>query len=198
MSFDLKILDLNKIDTLVIKSVEKKLSAYEKDRLISFRSEDRRLEWLAVRYILYNWFQINENLDYAPSGKPVLRCCKVSIAHSSNLAAVAISRKSIGLDIERINRNFRKIAPKYISNYSVEKLSQQELALIWTAKEAIYKLWSQGDLSFLKETLVDLPSKINTYGQLRGKIIKVNKKEIPVKLSYFLYNQHIITIAQYA
>ncbi len=105
----------------------------------------RRLEWLAARTLLREFGQTGHVL-YHPTRRPFLANSNVhlSISHSFPFVAVIISQKNnVGIDIEYYNRPFSHVAHKYLSmrektwiNLNNNKL----LALVWSAKEAVYKL----------------------------------------------------------
>ncbi len=196
MDFRLKILDLRTFQQRHFSQSLKLLSPWEKIKYQSFGSEKRRQQWLAVRFLAYKKFGITQKIQYSSTGQPLLDCCKISISHTDQLVAVAISTGALGIDIERINRNFRRISVKFVSPNDPQNLSDLHLALLWTAKEAVYKLWAERELSFKQNIVLNLPEKLNSFGHFTGQIFK-NGRNFPVAVSYYVFNQHFITIARY-
>jgi len=105
----------------------------------------RRLEWLSARSIIRE-FGHNGLVLYHPTRRPFLEHSHshLSISHSYPLVAVVISHNNlVGVDIESYDRSFSKVAYKYLSPREklwVDENDNKRLALIWSAKEALYKL----------------------------------------------------------
>ncbi len=196
MDFRLKILDLSIFQQLYLPQALDLLSTREKTKLQSFGSKKRQLQWLAVRFLTYEKFGIDEEIQYSPAGQPLLNCCQISISHTGQLVAVAISNSALGLDVEQINRNFRRIAVKYVNDSEQKATTTQHLALLWSAKEAVYKLWAERGLGFKQNIILNLPEQTGTSGLFDGQIIKNNRK-IPVFVNYYAFKQHFITLARY-
>ena len=87
------------------------------------------------------------------SGKWECGDCCFSLSHSGNLVAVALSRKSVGVDIERKDtaRFDEKIAQKILTEREEEEVKQLDenargaaLNLLWTKKEALFKQGGEG------------------------------------------------------
>lgn len=105
----------------------------------------RRLEWLAARCLIREFGHIGLVL-YHPTRRPFLAHSRshLSISHSYPYVAVIISHNFyVGIDIESFERSFIQVADKYLSSNEKKWLDQsnnKKLALIWSAKEALYKL----------------------------------------------------------
>lgn len=105
----------------------------------------RRLEWLAVRVLLRK-FGYEGQVMYHPTRRPFLVHSRshISISHSFPFVAVVLSDKcSVGIDIESYVRPFVQVKDKYLSEREkmwVDVDNNRQLALIWSAKEAMYKL----------------------------------------------------------
>lgn len=112
----------------------------------------RRLEWLAARTLIRE-FGYNNLVRYHPSRRPFLAYSKahLSITHSYPLVAVIVSpNRYVGIDVESYSRPFSHVAHKYLSvreNRWVDLSDNKRLALIWSAKEALYKLPGMEGLS---------------------------------------------------
>jgi phosphopantetheinyl transferase len=72
------------------------------NRLSSMKSDIRKKEFLSVRLLLKSFGFSDYDLTYNDSGKPILKNgCFISITHSFDYSAVAISNFPIGIDIEK-------------------------------------------------------------------------------------------------
>lgn len=126
-------------------------------RVASFKSEHRRLEWLATRALLHHVLGQEATLDYLPSGRPVLVDAdeEVSITHSGPLVALAIAPAGleIGIDLESNLERAYRLMPRYLSDDEQAALVHHpdDAALLWCAKEAIYKLCDIEGLRFLDD-----------------------------------------------
>lgn len=83
-------------------------------------------------------------IEYAASGAPQIinsDFSYISVSHSRTHVAVMLSHRACGVDIESVERNFDRVADRYISAEE-RALSCEEWwpAAIWAAKEALYKM----------------------------------------------------------
>lgn len=105
----------------------------------------RRLERLAVLNLIKQ-LGLGDRYHYQSDGRPYLPTndSHISISHAGNKVVVAINpNKPIGVDIEQTDRNYKRVAPKYMSQREichVTNYGAKELSLIWCVKEAVYKL----------------------------------------------------------
>jgi len=113
----------------------------------SFKSEKRKHEYYSTR-ILWQSFEQNEPIKYKSTGKPIINGGYISISHSHNQVAIAFSSKTeIGLDLEMISSKVDVIKSKYL-HVNEKYASLKDLTIIWTIKEAIYKLFDSETLFF--------------------------------------------------
>lgn len=111
----------------------------------SYTYPHRRIERMVTRAILdrLNHF---EPVNYYPNGRPYYYegSPYISISHSSKLVVVGFCQyMSIGVDVERTNRNFRRVTDKYLTQKELEWIDLEHpdsLALAWCIKESVYKL----------------------------------------------------------
>lgn len=122
-------------------------------RLENMKSESHKKGFLSVRKLLqysgYNDF----DLFYDESGKPHLQDGKhISISHSFDFAALALSNENIGIDIEQVKEKVLRIAPRFMETWHLENLTQQDqmkkATVIWGTKEAIFKVKNEVGISF--------------------------------------------------
>ena len=122
-----------------------------------FKSLSRQREWLAVRALLKSTPYYNANILYHSCGKPYLsgNGKHISISHTQEYVVIAVSDFPIGVDIENINRNALAAVKSYLQPQEAEMLSlsenpTDEALLLWSAKEAVFKLLSPS-VTVLKE-----------------------------------------------
>jgi len=128
---------IGELNTEELNNDEKNLLKLKKNNIL-------REQFLATRKVL-----ALENSDYKitynNNGKPSLNSkYNISISHSHQIAAVAISDNSkIGLDVQLNENKIFNIQDKFLN--PTEKLNIGEnpslkiLTMIWTSKESIYK-----------------------------------------------------------
>lgn len=130
------------------------------ERVLGMKSELHQRGFLSVRHLLSEFGYIDTDLFYDENGKPHLKDGKyISITHSFNFSAVAVSDDFIGIDIEKQREKIGRIAHKFM-DYEAQYLNSEDseyvrkLTIIWCIKESLYKLFATPGLSFLKHTLV--------------------------------------------
>ena len=120
----------------------------------------KRLQWLASRYWVKKLSKQQQQLllEKTELGKPhiVNYPINFSISHSRNLVAVICSTtKDVAIDIETIQDKILKIKHKFIHPDDFEQGDDLErLAMIWSAKETIYKHYHTKTLYSFKEQIV--------------------------------------------
>jgi phosphopantetheinyl transferase len=102
-------------------------------------------------------------LYYDEFGKPHLNSDKhISISHSHNFAAVIISDKTVGIDLEWAREKIIRIADKFASgemHFLLPENKQdyiEKLTVIWGVKESIFKIRNEPGISF-KHHITVLP-----------------------------------------
>jgi phosphopantetheinyl transferase len=101
----------------------------------------------------------DQNLEYNSYGKPLLDDGRhISITHSFEFAAVIISETEVGIDVEKNREKILKIQHRFV-NTDYDSLSDEnlvkQLTVIWGAKEAMYKTYPYGGLSFHDHIAID-------------------------------------------
>lgn len=88
------------------------------------------------------------HLEHLPSGKPKLEGWHISISHTRGYAAILLSRCwNVGIDIEYSSDRVSRIASRFLRADEQPQNTAEQLA-IWSAKETLYKLFSDDQLSF--------------------------------------------------
>ena len=137
---------IGELNTKELNSDEKNLFKLKKSNLF-------REQFLATRKVLA-LENSNYKITYDINGKPSLNSkYNISISHSHEIAAIAISNNSkIGLDVQLNENKIFNIQDKFLN--PSEKLNIGEnpsvkiLTMIWTSKESIYKAVGLKGISF--------------------------------------------------
>ncbi len=135
----------------------KYISPERRERVERMRSERDRitsvLAELTVRLnIILRTGMKNEDItfDYGEHGKPFLHGrddFQFSFSHASGYVAFVCGNRSVGVDIERNDREKEKIASKHFTENEYEAVytrREKTFADIWTAKEAYVKYLGTG------------------------------------------------------
>ena len=122
-----------------------------------FKSESRQREWLATRALLRATQHKGEEILYHENGKPYFANSHkhISISHTNEYVALAVSDYPVGIDIERTCRNAYAVAKSFLTAQEIETLDKEnnphkEALCLWSAKEAAFKLASE-NITVLKE-----------------------------------------------
>lgn len=133
------------------------------DELNAFKSDSRKVEWLAVRVLLYTLTGEVIQIHYHPSGRPYIadRELHLSISHTKGYVSVIISpTNEVGIDIEKISDRVHRVAHKFVRD---DELLPEEpiqkthaLLLIWSAKEVMFKCMNEEAVDFREHMRVDI------------------------------------------
>jgi phosphopantetheinyl transferase len=138
------------------------------------KSESHQKGFLAVRMLLQHLGYSDFDLEYDANGKPHLKDTKcISISHSHEFSAIAVSSNPIGIDLEQMKEKTLKIASRFMDVSHLDNLSEAEkikkVTVIWGIKESVFKIKSKEGISFLNhifENEFNLEDK-KTIAQLR-------------------------------
>lgn len=155
--------------TICIERVDPQLEASplltdgDRDFLATLTAPSRRAQWATARTMLRHALGADAELRYASSGalilaKSVGEVRFVSISHTTEQVAVMLSGTRCGVDIESLGRGFSRVASRYITHEEREQFEEQVgehfEALVWSAKEALYKYGAHEGLDFLRDMIV--------------------------------------------
>ncbi|GAB3897104.1 hypothetical protein GCM10028825_44120 [Spirosoma agri] len=140
------------------------LTLAEQEELATITHPAQRVEWLASRTAIRQLIDA-QGLVYAglhkdEFGKPHLigTPWHVSLSHTSGWAAAVLHRtRPVGIDIEPIRDQFRRVVPRVLSEDEVNHAAGEpsRLAVYWCAKEALYKLYGKRQLTFREHLHVE-------------------------------------------
>lgn len=165
-----------------------KLTHSSIDRINGMKSELHQKGFLSVRNLLLHAGYDDENLRYNEYGKPLLNDDKhISITHSFEFAAILISDREAGVDIEKNREKIVNIQHRFV-NTEVDSLSDEDLVkqltVIWGAKESMYKTYPYGGLSFHDH--IGINPFLFEDGRSSGRVIFGDwKKEYEIKFEFF-------------
>ena len=129
----------------------------ELEEIQLFRNESQRRQKLAVRALINEVFEEKMYLNHHDNGKPYFAGNNrhISISHTNEYVAIAVSDYPIGIDIERADRNAYAVAKSFLTAQEIKVLAKEsnpskEALCLWSAKEAAFKLASE-NITILKE-----------------------------------------------
>jgi len=153
------------------------LDKEEINKLNSFKSEGRKLEWLSVRNLINNLLERNARIIYNADNKPFLKgtTYNISISHSHKLTSIFLSKKNrVGIDLELMSHKISTLSDKFINDQEIvtsdPELRRYHLYIHWCAKEALYKICDKQDINF-KENLTIFPFQPNDEGIIKGRVL---------------------------
>ena len=123
-----------------------------------FLRERRRREYLTWHAIVRRELGPDVGIAYDAAGAPVVDRdgVHIGVSHCRGRVAVCISDTPCAVDIEPVSRNFSRAAPRYMS-VAEQALSDDPLlpAVVWCAKETLYKYAGCPGLDMLRDLHVD-------------------------------------------
>ena len=119
-----------------------------------------RKGYLAIRQILKKLNIDPELPQYDQNGAPYLTDGRyISISHTKDKAAVVIASIPVGIDLEHYQYKIKKVAPRFLHQNEISDSKIYDdikyLTQIWTAKEALYKIFRKKGISFKSQLQVD-------------------------------------------
>ena len=164
------------------------LKESSQERLEGMKSELHQKAFLSVRHLLKLENYEDHDLYYNSYGKPLLNDGNhISITHSFEFAAIIISKKEVGVDVEKNREKIIKIQHRFV-NTDYDSLSDEDmikqLTVIWGAKESMYKTYPYGGLSFHDHIAID-PFLFKN-GRSAGRVIFGNwKRKYDIFFTFF-------------
>lgn len=120
----------------------------------------RTLPWLASRLLICELYE-NETVELLKDAynKPSLsvnnKSWKISITHCGNLAGVLIHPNAeTGIDLEKHDSRISRVKHKFLTEEELKFAGADtdtlKQTIIWSAKEALYKIYGKKELDFRK------------------------------------------------
>jgi phosphopantetheinyl transferase len=155
----------------------------------AYRSEARKRERLAVYALLYAMtgdeaMVIRHNED----GKPMVDGFHISVSHTRGYAALILSEHAeVAVDIEWRSDRVEKVVHKFVRE-DEDKSSLDMLLVNWSAKETVYKFFSEQDLQYFDMRLQ--PFDISPAGQI---VVENLKGRQAADVHYRLTEDYVLT-----
>ena len=148
------------------------------------KKEIHKKQFLAIRNILELMSSEKYLVSYSEIGKPYLNSRKnISVTHSGSYAALIVSDKQVGIDLEEFGEKIKKIEKKFLDvelDYPID-LSISNLLVYWNIKESIFKSLENKPMDFRKNIIVLPLEKENN----KVKSWYINNDEIYSFCSYY-------------
>lgn len=171
----------------------------EMEEISLIASDSLRKQRLAVRALLSKLFDEKVYLSHHDNGKPYLEnsATNISITHTEKYVAVILHEtEDVGIDIESLDRDFKAVEQKALSDDEINDLEDDEkkneqLAIYWCAKEAIFKRLSMYNVDFAEQIEVE-KFRPRGEGELSATFIQKDGYEEDFELEYITFDHHIL------
>ena len=170
----------------------------EMEEISYISSEALRKQRLAVRALLNELFEDKVYLSHHENGKPYLEnmATNISITHTNEYVAVILhEEEEVGIDIECQDRDFSAVEKKALSEDAIDDLDEdrknEQLAIYWCAKEAIFKRVSAFRVDFAEQIEVE-KFRPRGEGELEATFIHKDGYEEEFELEYMTFDRHVL------
>ena len=170
----------------------------ELEEISYIKNESLRKQRLAVRALLDAMFEEKVYLSHHDNGKPYIEnnAINISITHADQYVAVILNEEDeVGIDCESLNRDFSAVEKKALSDEEIGDLEDEQkneqLAIYWCAKEAIFKLTSQYDVDFAEQIQID-GFRYRNEGELSATFTDKDGYEQELNRYYFTFDRHVL------
>ena len=170
----------------------------EMEEISYISSEALRKQRLAVRALLNELFEDKVYLSHHENGKPYLEnmATNISITHTNEYVAVILhEEEEVGIDIECQDRDFSAVEKKALSEDEIDDLDEdrknEQLAIYWCAKEAIFKRVSAFRVDFAEQIEVE-KFRPRGEGELEATFIHKDGYEEEFELEYMTFDRHVL------
>ena len=169
----------------------------EMEEISFIRSESLRKQRLAVRALLNTLFDDKVYLSHHDNGKPYLENnpVNISITHTAKYVAVILhEEENVGIDLESLDRDFSAVEKKALSEDEIDDLEDdnrnEQLAIYWCAKEAVYKLLSRYNVDFAEQIEIER-FRLRGEGELEATFTSKDEEE-EFDLEYMTFDRHVL------
>jgi phosphopantetheinyl transferase len=164
----------------------------------------KRLQHLAGRFLLQFLFPDFPLplIQIANTSKPYLpeESHHFSISHCGHYAAAIVSTtERVGIDIEEPTERILKVMPKFLTAAERQLIVPHDTrqlveagTVMWSAKEAMYKWYSLGDIDFQKHLVIEeIDFSANDGGTVTGVFSRF--QPIPLKLPFRMWEKLVLS-----
>ena len=170
----------------------------EMEEISWIKSESLRKQRLAVRALLDEMFDEKVYLSHHDNGKPFLEnmVTNISITHTDKYVAIILhDSEDVGIDIESLDRDFSAVELKALSEDEIEDLDDdkrnEQLAIYWCAKEAVFKRVSLYNVDFAEQIEVERFHPRGE-GELEATFVSKDGYEEEFDLEYITFDRHVL------
>ena len=170
----------------------------EMEEISYIRSESLRKQRLAVRALLNEVFEEKVYLSHHDNGKPYLEnlVTNISITHTEKYVAIILhDEEDQGIDLESLDRDFSAVEKRALSEDEIDDLDDErrneQLAIYWCAKEAIFKRVSAYKVDFAEQIEVER-FRPRGEGELEATFIHKDGHEEEFELEYMTFDRHVL------
>lgn len=171
----------------------------ELEELSYIKNESLRKQKLAVRALLDAMLGEKVYLNHHDNGKPYIEnsATNISITHTTKYVAVILNDngEEVGIDCESLDRDFSAVEKKALSEDEIEDLEDEkrneQLAIYWCAKEAIFKKMSQYNVDFAEQIEVE-NFRLRGEGELEATFTGNDGYEEDLTLEYMTFDRHVL------
>ena len=170
----------------------------EMEEISWIKSESLRKQRLAVRALLDEMFDEKVYLSHHDNGKPFLEnmVTNISITHTDRYVAIILhDSEDVGIDIESLDRDFSAVELKALSEDEIEDLDDdnrnEQLAIYWCAKEAVFKRVSLYNVDFAEQIEVERFHPRGE-GELEATFVSKDGYEEEFDLEYITFDRHVL------
>ena len=175
-------------DTALFERGKKLLPKERIEKLARNKTEEGRLCSMAAGLLLvYGLKQQNIKakeitFEKNDAGKPFIpnqNACYFNLSHSGDYAAVAVSEKEVGIDVEIVRTGKQKLVERFFS-----KEERKELLDSWS-DEAFTKIWTRKE-SYIKAIGMGMRMPLQAFNALEDRIGDYHLKTIRLTDTYFM------------
>ena len=170
----------------------------ELEEISYIKSESLRKQKLAVRTLLDSMFEEKVYLNHHDNGKPYIEnsSINISITHTDKYVAVIVNdTEEVGIDCESLDRDFSAVEKKALSEDEIDDLDEdlrnEQLAIYWCAKEAVYKKMSQYNVDFAEQIEIE-NFRLHGEGELEATFTQKDGFEEEIRLQYMTFDRHVL------
>lgn len=164
----------NLIDPIETPEIVKTLPEYRRKKILAHGTSSGRIESLGagllLKEVLMRHGCSDDGIVIGEHGKPEVKNLYFNLSHSDNMVICAVSDKTVGCDIERIQTAPKRIAKRFFHENEIEYLERfdehrknEEFYRLWTIKESYLKMTGYGLTFPLKDFEVRIIDGIRIY-----------------------------------
>lgn len=155
----------------------------------------KRLQHLAGRYLLQELFPEfpYHLIEIADTKKPFLlnEEYHFSVSHCGDYAAVIVNKDHrVGIDIELVTPRIERIKHKFLNDHELDlhpAADKKLLTLFWSAKEAVFKWYGNGEVDFKKHINIMQANIPLNAGTISCEFLK--KEPVSLNINYIFFGE---------